>query len=297
MATVDGIGRLGFIGLGVMGGPMARNLRRGTGGPLVVHDRDAAALARAAAEGATAVDSVGALAAETDTILLSLPSIVQVEQVVDEILATTRLPRMIVDMSTCDVTRTQALAARCATAGVRFVDAPVARMRTAAIDGTLLILVGGEEEDFALVAPVLRHMGSDVVHCGPSGSGQAVKILNNMVVFLNVRALAEAITIGRAAGLDGRRLFEAFTLGSADSFALRTPGLGALAKDEFPEKAFPTTYALKDIRLAIDLAERHGVRADAATETAQLFERLIEHGFADNYYPMIVTLLDGRLER
>ena len=285
--------RRGFIGLGVMGGPMASNLIRALarrcGSTIWIQVRSLGS-----SSSATAASSPSDVAANADVVFLSLPSIAQVEVVVDQILAAEQHPRLVVDMSTSDLRRTREVARRLADGGIAFLDAPVARLRQAAVDGTLLITVGGSAEDLDAVRPLLQHMASDILHCGEVGSGQLVKILNNMVVFLNVRALAEAITIGRAAGVDGARLMESLTMGSADSFALRNPGMKSLATDEFPTKAFPAAYALKDIRLALAIAEEHGVRADAAAETAALFEALIDQGLADEYYPAIVKLLDGR---
>lgn len=287
---------LGFIGLGVMGAPMASNLVRKSGHPLHVFDLDGDQVANLTALGATAENSVGGVGEAADIVFLSLPSIAQVEEVAYALLAAPNKPSILVDMSTSDVERTRVLAAKLADGGIELIDAPVARMREAARSGTLLITVGGSKEQFTRLQPFLSHMGSDVLHCGPTGSGQAVKILNNMLVFMNVNALAEAITIGRAAGVDGELLLHAISLGSGDSFALRNPGLKALVPDEFPEKVFPTEYAIKDIRLALELAREGGVKADAASRTHDLLCRTRDAGFSMNYYPAMVRLIDGRVE-
>ncbi|WP_101674650.1 NAD(P)-dependent oxidoreductase [Alloalcanivorax mobilis] len=287
---------LGFIGLGVMGAPMASNLTRKSGHRVHVFDLDSEQVNTLTELGAQACGSVAAVAEAADMVFLSLPGIAQVEEVADALLAAPRRPATVIDMSTSDVARTRALAEKLAQGGIELVDAPVARLREAARNGTLLITVGGSDEQFARVQPLLAHMGSDIVHCGGTGCGQVVKILNNMLVFMNVNALAEALTIGRAAGVDGELLFNAISLGSGDSFALRHPGLNNLVPDHFPEKAFPTDYAIKDISLALALAESGGVRAQAATRTRDLLCRTRDAGLAKNYYPAMIQLIDGRVK-
>ncbi|CAB3662251.1 MULTISPECIES: NAD(P)-dependent oxidoreductase [Achromobacter] len=285
---------LGFIGLGVMGEPMSINLARKSGQPVHVYDRAADAVARVVAQGGQAAASVADVAGHSDIVFLSLPSIDQVESVVDEILASPKRPGMIVDMSTSDVARTRALAARLREAGIGFVDAPVARTKQAAVAGTLMISVGGSEADVARLRPMLECMGSDVLHCGDTGSGQILKILNNMMVFMTVNALAEVLTIGRRSGMDGEKLFELLSQGSADSFVLRNHGMKSMAKDEFPEKTFPLTYAIKDASLALALADSADFKPHIAQYAHDLMCRARDAGYAQNYHPVTVKLIDGR---
>lgn len=285
---------LGFIGLGVMGEPMSINLARKSGQPLHVYDRASDAMARVVAQGGLASASVAEMAARADIVFLSLPSIDQVESVVDEILASPKRPGMIVDMSTSDVARTRALAGRLREAGIGFVDAPVARTKQAAVAGTLMISVGGSEGDVARLRPMLECMGSDVLHCGEIGSGQILKILNNMMVFMTVNALAEVLTIGRRSGMDGEKLFELLSLGSADSFVLRNHGMKSMAKDEFPEKTFPLTYAIKDASLALALADSAAFKPHIAQYAHDLMCQARDAGYAQNYHPVTVKLIDGR---
>jgi 3-hydroxyisobutyrate dehydrogenase-like beta-hydroxyacid dehydrogenase len=285
---------LGFIGLGVMGEPMSINLARKSGQPVHVYDRAADAVARVVAQGGQAAASVADVAGQSDIVFLSLPSIDQVESVVDEILASPKRPGMIVDMSTSDVARTRALAAWLREAGIGFVDAPVARTKQAAVAGTLMISVGGSEADVARLRPMLECMGSDVLHCGDTGSGQILKILNNMMVFMTVNALAEVLTIGRRSGMDGEKLFELLSQGSADSFVLRNHGMKSMAKDEFPEKTFPLTYAIKDASLALALADSADFKPHIAQYAHDLMCRARDAGYAQNYHPVTVKLIDGR---
>jgi len=285
---------LGFIGLGVMGSRMCANLIGKSGATVLVYDPVTEAVGAAAEQGGQRQASVADVGQRADIVFLSLPGISQVETVSAELAAAPRHPRLIVDMSTSDVTRTRQLAARLADSGITLVDAPVARTRQAAQDGTLLITVGAPDEVFAELRPLLSCMGSDIVHAGATGSGQVMKILNNMVLFLTMNALAEALTIGRAAGVDGEKLFQTLAMGSADSFALRRTAMATMVPGQFPERAFPTDYAIKDLALALQLAGESGIAAGAARQTMDLLERTQAAGYGASYYPVMIKLVDGR---
>lgn len=285
---------LGFIGLGVMGEGMCSNLARKADAPVHGFDLDPEKIVRLAADGLLPATSIQDLAQKVEVIFLSLPGGPQVRAVCDQILAVKGAVRLIVDMSTTPVSVARELAQESAACGVEFIDAPVARLRRAAREGTLSIMVGGTKEQFERVSPYLRYMGTDITHCGAVGAGQVVKILNNMVVFMNVHALAEALTVGRAHGVDGKTLFEVFRLGSADSFMLRSAGLNSLAPDVFPLDAFPTTYARKDIGYAQDLAKEKEFTLPGANATTALLDAALTAGFEHDYYPIFIKLLDGR---
>ena len=153
-------------------------------------------------------------------------------------------------------------------------------------------MVGGTDATFARIEPLLRHMASEVTHCGEAGAGQAVKILNNMIIFQTGVALAEALTIARAHGIDGKVLYETLTKGSADSFALRNHGMKAMLPGVFPERAFSTTYALKDLSYAIQMAEDAGVPALGADVARELMERAKELGFDKEYWPVLIKAIE-----
>jgi 3-hydroxyisobutyrate dehydrogenase-like beta-hydroxyacid dehydrogenase len=285
---------LGFIGLGVMGSAMCANLIAKSGATVVAYDPLEACLDAAVTAGAQRASGVVDVAEQADIVFLSLPSINEVEAVCGQLVAGARRPRVIVDMSTSDVSRTRLLANQLAQQGVQFVDAPVARMRQAARDGTLLITVGASGEQFAELETFLSCMGTDVVAAGSVGNGQVIKILNNMVLFLTMNALAEAMTIGRKAGVDGKLLFETLALGSADSVALRKTATATMIPDEFPERAFPTKYAIKDLALALQLADDENVAAAAARQTMDILRRTADAGLSDAYYPALIKVVDGR---
>jgi 3-hydroxyisobutyrate dehydrogenase-like beta-hydroxyacid dehydrogenase len=295
VAEAKPIQTLGFIGLGVMGASMCRNLAAKSGRPVFGFDVRPEPAQRLEDNGVIPCGSIAEVARAADAVFLSLPSGAEVEQVCcgeGGFVQAKGRTHVIVDMSTSPARLMADLHARLAPHGIAFIDAPVAGMRQRARDGTLSIMAGGPAETVDEVHGYLSCMGADVTHCGPVGSGQIVKALNNMVVFMTVNALAEAVTIGRRAGLDAKLLFETMAKGSADSAALRTPGLKHLVPDHFPEDAFPTDYALKDIKLALALAQETGVNAEAARHTCALLEATSRAGYGRNYYPAMVKLIE-----
>jgi 3-hydroxyisobutyrate dehydrogenase-like beta-hydroxyacid dehydrogenase len=287
----------GFIGVGVMGEPMCRNLRRKTGARVIALDRDPAPLERLAAEGVTPGKSVADAVAASDVVFLSLPSGEAVEQLVhapDGVMACACSGQIIVDLGTSPVDLTRALSAEFAQRGVTYIDAPVARTRAAAEAGTLAVMVGADEQTFAKVQPLIATFATEITLCGPVGCGQVVKILNNMVLFETVVALSEAKAIGERAGVDPAILFDALSKGSADSFALRNHGMKAVLPDVFPERAFPVSYARKDLAYALRLAGDTGVDARSARVVDAWFEQGIAAGVKDNYWPVVSRLIGGK---
>jgi len=286
----------GFIGMGVMGEPICRNLAQKSGLPVLGYDSNPAPLQRLAAHGVAAAASLADVTARSDVLFLSLPSgevVAEVARAPLGLLASTRPGQVIVDTSTSPVDVTRALAAEFAAKGAIFIDAPVARTRAAAEAGTLSVMVGASEEVYARVRPLIATFASEITHCGPVGCGQVVKILNNMVLFETVAALSEARAIARRSGVDPQVLLETFTRGSADSFALRNHGLKAILPGEFPEKAFPVEYARKDLRYALALAAQTGVNAPGARTVDQWFAAAIEQGHGSRYFPVISRLVDA----
>ncbi|MBM3484102.1 MAG: NAD(P)-dependent oxidoreductase [Alphaproteobacteria bacterium] len=293
---MSGTDAIAFIGLGVMGEPMCRNLAARAGRPVVAHDLRKEPLARVAALGVRVVTSLKEAVAEADTIILSLPGEPEVRAVClgrDGILAHARTGQTVVDTSTVPPALARELAARFAEKNVAFADAPIARTRQAAADGTLSIMVGASDELFARLKPLLALMGSEISHCGPVGAGQVVKLLNNMVLFETVNAVCEALVIGTRAGLDGRLLLETLSRGSADSFALRNHGLKSALPNAYPTDAFSVRYALKDLSYALDLARDTGVNARGALLLRQLFEEAVAAGHGNAYHPVIRKVIEG----
>jgi len=290
MSTIE---TLGFIGLGVMGEPMCANLARKSRLPVYATDLHHMPLQRLAAAGVTACGSAAEVAQQADVIFLSLPSGREVEEIADAIrTAPKRRAKTLVDCSTSPVALTREIAARCAADGLDYADAPVARTREAARSGTLSIMVGGTPEVFARIRPFLDRMGNEITHCGPVGCGQVVKILNNMVLFEIGSALAEALAIGRRSGVAEALLFDTFAKGSSDSFALRNHGMKAMLPRRFPEDAFGTDYALKDLSYALSLAREAGVDPAGAEVAGRRLEAASQRGFGRNYWPVLLKAVD-----
>ena len=194
---------IGFIGVGTMGEPMCRNLARKSGATILAADRNAEPLNRLAADGVK-TSSLDEIVASCRTIFLSLPGGKEVEQVClgeGGILSKVQMGWTIVDTSTAPVALARRLYAEFEGKACAFADAPIARTRQAAQDGTLSVMVGSDDAVFARIEPLLRCCATEVTHCGPVGAGQVVKILNNMVLLETVNALAEALAIGRRAGV------------------------------------------------------------------------------------------------
>ncbi|NYT58565.1 NAD(P)-dependent oxidoreductase [Alcaligenaceae bacterium] len=289
---------IGFIGVGVMGEPICRHIATKSGLPVLAFDRDAAPLQRLAEHGVQAA-SANDISAQADIIFMSLPSGEIVEKVVmgennDGLLGNGRSGQLIVDLSTSPVDLSRRIGAELAKNGMRFADAPVMRTRAAAEAGTLAVPVGADDDIFAIIKPLLDTFASDVTHVGGIGAGQVVKILNNMVLYETVLALSEARAIGARAGVDPDRLFSAMSTGSADSFALRNHGMKAIAPQNFPEKAFPVSYAKKDLLYAVGLAEQVGVDATGAKNLVACFDQAIAAGHGDKYAPAISLVFEGK---
>ncbi|GGC13844.1 6-phosphogluconate dehydrogenase [Novosphingobium endophyticum] len=284
------LAEIGFIGLGVMGEPMCRNLAGKSGRVVRGFDVREEPLARLAGHGVLATANPNELADHCGVIFLSLPSgelVAEICEGANGLLARMSAGDILVDMSTTPVDLTRRLAERAAERGVHFADAPIARTRVAAEQGSLSITVGADERTYAAINPLLACCGTDLTHCGPVGSGQVVKILNNMVMMETVVALSEALAIANRAGVDGATLFDAFAKGSADSFALRNHGMKAVLPQTFPERAFSAAYAYKDLGYALRLAEAVGVQAEGAHVAGAMLRKSIERGDGELYWPVI----------
>jgi 3-hydroxyisobutyrate dehydrogenase len=285
------ISRIGFIGLGVMGEPMCGHLARRSGIPVLAFDLRSEPLERLVANGVTAA-SLEQIAAACEVILLSLPDGKAVAAVVGQLEPQLRAGQCVVDTSTSSVELTRQIAARLTAKGILYADAPVARTREAASRGELSIMVGATEDTFARIRPILQTMGTDVTHCGPVGCGQVVKILNNMVLFQQCGALAEAIALGRRNGVPAEVLLPTLAMGSGDSFALRNHGLKAMLPGIFPERAFSTRYAIKDLSYALEMAEAAGLDMAGARLTMERLKQADAAGYSEQYHPVVLRVID-----
>ena len=285
---------IGFIGLGTMGAPMCRNLVMRSGEKVMGYDENPERLEHARQRGVEAASSVREVAEHCTVVFLSLPGAREVKTVCvgpGSLLLHMRAGTYVADLSTTTVALARELSSRFEARGIHFADAPVARTREAAEKGTLSIMVGGSEALFRRLRPLLAHMGTDIAHCGASGAGQATKLINNMVLFQNVVALAEALALARKSGLSGEKLFETLTKGSADSFALRNHGMKALLADSFPERAFPVEYALKDMEYLLEFAAQAGLDLKGAKNAMAALERAAVAGNRKKYWPVILKTI------
>jgi 3-hydroxyisobutyrate dehydrogenase len=280
---------IGFIGLGVMGEPICRNLVRRTGLPVMAFDLAPEPLARLRAEGATVAGSVAEVVGESDIVFLCLPSAKHARAVFegDGILRNIRKGQIVVDLGTSSVNQTRDFAQQLQAKGALWADAPIARTRQAAQDGTLSVMIGASPELYATIEPLIRCFASDVTSCGGTGAGQVTKILNNMVLFQTVNALAEAVAVAKRNGVDPALLLDTLSKGSADSFALRNHGMKAIVPGSFPERAFSTEYALKDLSYALELADDAGIKIRGAELIGQVLQEAIDAGSGGAYFPVI----------
>jgi 3-hydroxyisobutyrate dehydrogenase-like beta-hydroxyacid dehydrogenase len=280
---------IGFIGLGVMGEPICRNLVKKSGRRVLAFDLAAEPLARLRVEGADVAASVADVLKQCDLVFLCLPSAKHVRAVFegDGILKNIRTGQVVVDLGTSSVSQTRDFARQLADKGASWVDAPIARTRQAAQDGTLSVMVGTTAALHAAIEPLIRCFATDVTHCGDVGAGQVTKILNNMVLFETVNALAEAVAVARHNGVDAKLLLETLSKGSADSFALRNHGMKAILPGAYPERAFSTEYALKDLSYALELARDAGIKIRGAELVGAILQEAIDAGSGDNYFPVI----------
>ena len=286
---------VGFIGLGVMGEPMCRNLAEKSDAELIGYDIRPDPIQRLAAFGVMAADSIADVAARCDVIFLSLPAAEHVRTVCTGdagLLTHCRAGATVIDLSTVPPSLAQELHARFREQGLSFADAPVARSRHAAVDGTLSVMFGGDAEVLERVRGYLACIGTDITHCGGPGTGQVVKILNNMLLFDTCVSIAETLVMGERAGVDPQLLVETLSKGSADSFALRTHATKAMLADDYPEDAFSVRYALKDLNYALEIADETDVNARAGQLVREYFNQAIDAGLGEQYHPVVKKLVE-----
>jgi len=272
---------VGFIGPGIMGGPMSRNLMKG-GHKLWIYARRPEAMKSLLAEGATACASAAEVAKHTDVIFLIVSDTPDVESVIfgeTGIAKGARSGSVIVDMSTISPTATKVFAERLAKQGVDMLDAPVSGGETGAINGTLSIMVGGKAKVFERVKPLFECMGKNIVHIGDNGAGQVAKACNQIVVAVTIQAVAEALTFARKNGADPAKVREALMGGFAGSKIMEVHGKRMLDNDFKP--GFKVGLHQKDMRIVMETAHQLGVALPAAALVTQNLNALMGTGDKD----------------
>ncbi len=275
--------RIGFVGLGNMGGGMAANLAA-RGFDVAAFDLSAEALARAEAAGCTPAASAADAARGADAVITMLPAASHVAGVWREALFPAAAPAaLLIDCSTIDVATARALGAEAAGRGLAAVDAPVSGGIAAAAAGTLTFMVGGPDEAFARARPILEAMGKAVIHAGGPGAGQAAKICNNMLLGASMIATAEAFALAQKLGLDPQRFYDIASVSSGQCWAMTSycpvPGVGPESPaDRGYTGGFATALMLKDLKLAMEAARATGADVPMGARAAELYAAFAEAG-------------------
>jgi 2-hydroxy-3-oxopropionate reductase len=250
--------KIGFIGLGIMGKPMSKNLVK-AGLALTVLDHKQAAMDELAALGAATAPTPRAVAEQTDVIFTMLPDSPQVKTVIfgeDGVLAGVKTGALVVDTSSIAPLVSREIGARLAERGARFLDAPVSGGEPKAIDGTLSFMVGGREADFAEAQPLLAHMGSSAVLCGEVGAGNVTKLANQIIVAVNIAAVSEALLLAAKAGVAPEKVFDAVKGGLAGGAVLNAKA--PLIMDRKFEPGFRVNLHIKDLNNVLHTGQEVG---------------------------------------
>lgn len=287
--------KIGFIGLGAMGKPMAANLIK-KGYTVTVFDLRPEPMAELKAMGAKTAGSCREVAECSDKIVTMLLASSHVETAVlgsDGVLEGARAGSTLIDMSSIEPTTTRKIGEILSEKGIKMLDGPVARGVKAAVAGTLAIFVGGEKTVFEENRELLEVMGTDVSYVGKLGCGAVVKIVNQHILALNVVAIAEGLVLGVKGGVDPDVLVEEMGKGSADSFALQNHYKNFVMKGNFGENIFGTEYILKDLRQVISTAKDLNVPLLMGSVATQMYEMTRAAGFEKNYFPVVVKVLEA----
>jgi 2-hydroxy-3-oxopropionate reductase len=283
---------IGFIGLGIMGRPMARNLLK-AGYSLVVHSRSRGPVDEIVKAGATAAASPKDVAAQCDVLVTMLPNSPDVEQVVlgpNGVIEGARRGMILADMSTISPIVSQKIGKALEAKGVAMLDAPVSGGEKGAIDGALSIMVGGDKGVFERVLPIFQAMGKTITLLGPLGFGGFTKLANQIIVAVNLTALAEALTLGKKAGLDRELLLTALAGGLAGSKCLDQKKPNYVSNTYNP--GFKIDLHYKDLGLIMESARALGVPLPATAIVQELFSALRVKGRGGLDHSGVITLLE-----
>jgi 2-hydroxy-3-oxopropionate reductase len=283
---------IGFVGVGIMGKPMARNLMA-AGFRLTVHNRSRPAVEALAGEGAQVADSPAAVARACDVVITMLPDSPDVQAVLlgpDGVFAHGRAGALVIDMSTISPDVARSLGDEADRHGLRFLDAPVSGGEAGARAGTLSIMVGGSPEDVDDARPVLEALGSTIARVGPVGSGQTVKAANQLMVAGIIALVSEAIVLLRTSGIETTEAFRVLSGGLAGSAVLRTKAEAMVAGDFSP--GFRVDLHRKDLRIALESARRQGVVTPVTALVDQLLLALSSAGDGDLDHGALVKVIE-----
>ncbi|MGL4207785.1 MAG: NAD(P)-dependent oxidoreductase [Candidatus Adiutrix sp.] len=285
--------KIGFIGLGAMGRPMAKRIKA-AGFSLVVNDVALEAVNEMIALGAEHQKDNNLLASEADIICLSLPNSEILQNVMHGeagVIFGLKPGTLVIDLSSVEPSVSQALAEKVSQKGSFMVDAPVSGGVTGAENGTLTIMVGGAKADFAKAQVILKHLGQKIFHVGAVGAGQAIKLVNNLLLGANMAACAEALTLGKKLGLAPETMLEIISQSSGASYALTAKGEKFIFKGDF-KPGFAVDLQYKDLELAVKTAKSLGLPLPVGNLAQQLFEIARAKGFGREDISSIIKFFE-----
>lgn len=285
--------KVGYIGLGLMGKPMARNILK-AGFPLVVHNRSRAAVDELVAEGAVAAFSPAEVAAQVDVVITNLPDSPDVETVAlgeNGIIAGAHSGLIFVDHSTIKPATARKIAAKLAEKGVECLDAPVSGGDIGAINGTLTIMVGGPAAALERVRPVLEAEGRTITHVGESGAGQVAKVCNQIMVAAQMVAMGELLIVAQKSGVDPRKVVQAIRGGAAQCWTLDNKPQRLFAGNRQP--GFKAYMQAKDLGIVLDTAREYGIPLPGTAVNAQLFEAMLQMGMENLDNSAVIGVIEA----
>ena len=284
--------KVGYIGLGLMGKSIARNIMK-AGFPLIIHNRSRAAVDELAAEGAVAANSPKEVSEQVDMVFTNLPDTPDVEQVVlgeNGILAGAHDGLVYVDNSTIKPAATRRIAEKLAEKNVHALDAPVSGGDIGARNGTLTIMVGGEASALEKVMPVFLAMGKTVTHVGDAGAGQVAKAANQIMVAAQMVAMGELLVFAKKAGVDPRKVVEAIKGGAAQCWTLDVKPPRLFDGNRNP--GFKAHMQLKDLRIILETAKEYEIPVSSAAENTSLFQQMMDWGMGELDNSAVVGVIE-----
>jgi len=285
--------KVGYIGLGLMGKSMARNIIK-AGYPLVVHNRSKGAVDELVAEGAEGASSPAEVAQKVDVVITNLPDSPDVEQVVlgsDGIVEAAREGLIFIDNSTIKPATARLISERLGEQGVSCLDAPVSGGDIGARQGTLAIMVGGPEQALERVRPVLEAMGKTITHVGGAGAGQIAKAANQIMVAAQMVAMGELLIFARKAGADPAKVVQAIQGGAAQCWTLDVKPDRLFSGNREP--GFKAYMQAKDLGIVLDTAKQYGIPLTAAALHTQLFNAMLEMGLGDQDNSAVIGVVEA----
>ena len=292
--------KVGFIGLGNMGGPMVRNLIK-AGQSLKVYDLSEEAINFAVQAGATATKSVKEASSEVDFVVTMVPVGSNVKEIFLEngILTAASPGTVMIDSSTIDVQSAQSVHEAAKSAGFNMIDAPVSGGVIGADAGTLTFMCGGDKESFEKAKPILQGMGKNIVHAGASGSGQAAKACNNMLLGISMIGISESFTLADRLGLDPKLLFDIMSSATGDCWALRNHlPIAGIVETSAANRSFSPGFAVammaKDLRLAEAAAKSVDLQTDLGTLASKMYTEFEKGGSGHLDYSAIINLIQKK---